>query len=194
MVQGVLGYKGPKKEAPPRNGFVDGVVGAFASAFFLGYTPVIPGTAGAALGVFLYWSVLYKLQLNPLILFFVYMGIFIFGGFMCTLAMQAFTEADYNLIVMDKALGAAIAVSALSPEEWKIGARVFIIFLIFRIIETTKLFPLNQLTKIPKGWGMMADDVAGGIMTMLIVKFMIPEGVWQFFTLGLPAVKKAAGG
>src|ERR1051326_1796396 len=101
MAQGVLGYKGPKKEAPPRNAVVDGVVGAFASAFFLGYTPVIPGTAGSALGVFLYWSILLKLQLNPLILFFVYLAIYIFGGFMCPLAMPAFTAADYNLIVMD---------------------------------------------------------------------------------------------
>src|SRR5688500_9601141 len=102
MAQGILGYKGQKKEAAPRNAFVDGVVAFFASASYLGYTPGIPGTAGAALGVFLYWSILLKLQLNPLILFFVYLAIFVFGGFICSLAYHSFTEADHNLIVMDK--------------------------------------------------------------------------------------------
>jgi phosphatidylglycerophosphatase A len=196
MAQGVLGYKGPKKEAPPRNTFVDGVVGAFASAFYLGYTPIIPGTAGAALGVFLYWSILLKLQLNPLILFFLYLAIFIFGGFICTLAMTAFTEADYNLIVMDKALGAAIAVSSIPKDIWTYAfPRVLVAFLIFRLIEITKLFPLNQLTKLPKGWGMMADDVAGGIMALLVIQFAIPESVWQWFGWVIPAVThKAAGG
>jgi phosphatidylglycerophosphatase A len=48
-------YKTNKKEAPPpRNQFVDSVVRFFASGFYSGYVPVIPGTTGAALGVLVY--------------------------------------------------------------------------------------------------------------------------------------------
>lgn len=191
MAQGVLGYKGPKKEAPPRNAVVDGVVAIFATGCYIGYTPVIPGTAGAALGVFLYWSILLKLQLNPLILFFVYLGLFIFGGFILTLAHDSFTEADHNLIVFDKALGAAIAVSSFMPEVWKHAPqRALIAFLIFRIWEIAKIFPLGPLSKLPKGWGMMADDIAGGIIAMTLVHFAIPEWVWVSAGWVLPAVKK----
>jgi phosphatidylglycerophosphatase A len=191
MVQGVLGYKGPKKEAPPRNTFVDGVAGFFATCCYVGYTPVIPGTAGAAVGVFLYYAILLKLKLNPLILFFVYLAVFLFGGFICTLAMDAFTEADHNLIVIDKALGAAIAVSAFSPEVWQHApARVGAAFLIFRLWEIVKIFPLGPLSKLHKGWGMMSDDVAGGIIALCLVHFAIPESVWTSLGWVLPQVPK----
>lgn len=191
MAHGVLGYKGPKKEAPPRNTFVDGCVALFATGCYIGYTPVIPGTAGSALGVFLYWSILLKLQLNPLILFFVYLGIFLFGGFILSLACESFTEADHNLIVFDKALGAAIAVSSFSPEVWKWAPqRALLAFFIFRIWEIAKIFPLGPLSKMHKGWGMMADDVAAGIIAMTLIHFAVPESVWQSFGWVLPAVIK----
>lgn len=194
MAQGVLGYKGPKKEAPPRNTFVDGCVALWATGCYIGYTPVIPGTAGAALGVFLYYAILLKMQLNPLILFFVYLAIFIFGGFILSLAYHSFTEADHNLIVMDKALGAAIAVSSLPPDVWKYAPqRALVAFLIFRLWEIPKVFPLGPLSKLSKGWGMMADDVAAGIIAMTLVHFAIPEWVWQWFGWVVPVVKKAAG-
>lgn len=191
MAQGVLGYKGPKKEKPPRNTVVDTVVAIFSTGCYIGYTPVIPGTAGAALGVFLYWSILLKLQLHPLILFFVYLGIFMLGGFILTLAHDSFTEADHNLIVMDKALGAAIAVSSLSPDIWRYAPqRAFVAFLIYRLWEIPKIFPLGPLSKLHKGWGMMADDVAAGIIAMTLVHFAIPEWVWQYFGWVVPLVKK----
>ena len=190
MAQGVLGYKGPKKEAPPRNAVVDGTVAIFATGCYIGYTPVIPGTAGAALGVFLYYTILLKMHLNPLILFFVYLSIYIFGGFILTLAHESFTEADHNLIVMDKALGAAIAVSSLSPEIWaNCPQRAAVAFLIFRLWEIAKVFPLGPLSKLHKGWGMMSDDVCAGIIAMLLVHFAIPDWVWQYFGWVVPVIK-----
>lgn len=188
MVQGVLGYKGPKKEAPPRNAFVDNVAIFFATICYVGYTPGAPGTAGAAVGTFLYYAILLKLKLNPLMLFFVYLAVFLFGGFICSLAMNALTEADHNCIVIDKALGAAIAVSAFPREIWDgPWQRVLFAFFLFRVWEIAKIFPLGPLSKLHKGWGMMSDDIAGGIIALALVHFAIPESVWTSLGWTLPA-------
>lgn len=190
MAHGVLGFKGTKKEAPPRNKFVDQVVVLFATCGYVGYTPGFPGTAGAAFGVFCYYAILLKLKLHPLMLFFVFLSVFIFGGFICTLAHDAMTEADHNLIVIDKALGAAIAVSTFQLNVWNDAfPRILFVFMIFRVWEIVKIFPLGPLSKIHKGWGMMADDVAGGIIALAIVHFAVPESFWNYVGWTLPNPK-----
>jgi len=179
-----------KKEAPPRNHFVDAVVRFFASGFYAGYVPVIPGTTGAALGVLVYMTILLRMDLKPILLFFVYLGFYLVGAFISTLALDVYTEADYNVIVIDKMLGAMIAVSGFSSAVWQHALpRVFVAFMVYRLWEIAKLFPLRPLEKLPKGLGVMADDVAGGIIALLIGIYM-PDRIWDTFGWTLPVVKR----
>jgi phosphatidylglycerophosphatase A len=189
MNGGPLGFRAQKKEKPPRNRFVDGAVRFFATGCYIGYTPVIPGTAGAAIGVLLFYTTLLKMKLNPLYYFFVYLVCFLIGSFICTLAVEAFTEADHNLIVVDKMLGAAIAVSHFPPDVWQLcWQRVLVAFLVYRLWEIAKIFPLGPLSKLAKGWGVMADDVAGGIIALVITMYL-PDRFWEMFGWTLPLKK-----
>ena len=51
---------------------------------------------------------------------------------------------------------------------------VVIGFIIFRILDILKPFPIRDLDKrIPGGLGVVADDVAAGIITNLLLRIII---------------------
>ncbi|MBI4863143.1 MAG: phosphatidylglycerophosphatase A [Candidatus Riflebacteria bacterium] len=183
-------YKSAKKEAPPRNQFVDSAVRLFASGFYAGYVPAMPGTAGALLGILVYMTTLLKMNLKPLELFFIYLVLYLIGSFICTLALEVFTEADQSLIVVDKILGGMIAVTAFAPAVWTHAwPRLATAFLIYRLWEIAKFFPLKNVEKLPKGFGVMSDDVVGALIALLIT-FYIPESLWDNLGWSVPPSPK----
>lgn len=56
---------------------------------------------------------------------------------------------------------------------------------LFRIIDITKPFPVNKMEKLPGGFGIMADDIVGGI----IVNLMLRGLQWLFLLNGINIVK-----
>lgn len=55
---------------------------------------------------------------------------------------------------------------------------------LFRIVDIVKPFPIRHIEKLPGGLGIMADDVAGGI----IVNVLIRAVYWTFFEDGLSVI------
>ncbi len=55
---------------------------------------------------------------------------------------------------------------------------------LFRIIDITKPFPVRQMEKLPGGIGIMADDVAGGIMVNILIRCIH----WIFFEGGINVI------
>ena len=43
-------------------------------------------------------------------------------------------------------------------------------FFLFRLIDILKPFPVSSMEKLPGGWGIMADDVVGGIMGNILLQ------------------------
>ena len=60
---------------------------------------------------------------------------------------------------------------------------------LFRIIDITKPFPVRQMEKLPGGIGIMADDIAGGIMANLLIRAMR----WFFYEGGMETVLGLVG-
>lgn len=58
---------------------------------------------------------------------------------------------------------------------------------LFRIIDITKPFPICALEKLPGGYGIMADDMAGGLATNLLIRFI----QWLFYAGGAAAILNA---
>ncbi|MDL2298741.1 phosphatidylglycerophosphatase A [Synergistaceae bacterium OttesenSCG-928-D05] len=55
---------------------------------------------------------------------------------------------------------------------------------LFRIVDITKPFPIRRIEKLPGGFGIMADDIVGGIMVNLIMRAVY----WMFFQDGLSMI------
>jgi phosphatidylglycerophosphatase A len=57
--------------------------------------------------------------------------------------------------------------AALSLLNWK-----YLIagFLLFRLLDIWKPFPIRNLEKLPGGWGIMADDWLAGVYAAILLK------------------------
>lgn len=78
-------------------------------------------------------------------------------------------------VVADEAVGTWLALWGL-PLGYGLPA-----LFLFRVIDIIKPIPVSTAEKLPGGWGIVADDVVGGLMTNALIR-----GVsWLFFGGGL---------
>ena len=57
--------------------------------------------------------------------------------------------------------------AALSLLNWKYLLAGFVLF---RVIDVWKPFPIRNLEKLPHGWGIMADDWLAGVYAAILLK------------------------
>lgn len=73
------------------------------------------------------------------------------------------SDPDPHLVVIDEVAGMLIACVALPRTPWHFAGA----FLAFRFWDIVKSFPMKQLERLPGGWGIMADDLAAGLLARL---------------------------
>ena len=127
-----------------------------ASGFGLGLVPKAPGTFGTMLGLIL--AVL--LPNNPYLL----VGVSLLGVWLSHEAEKILEEHDSPKIVIDEVAGFLIA-----AYSWH-GYYLIMAFILFRILDVFKPDPIRQLQKLPGGLGVMADDLAAGLLTNLAMR------------------------
>ncbi len=91
---------------------------------------------------------------------------------------RAAERADPGEVVIDEVVGVWI-----SSWGFDLTYAVVALFL-FRIVDITKPFPIKEFEKLPGGVGIMADDIAGGVIVNLLLRFIH----WFLFAGGLTAV------
>ena len=57
------------------------------------------------------------------------------------------------------------------------GLHLCIAFVLFRIFDIWKPFPLDRFQNFPGGWGVVADDLGAGIYAGLILLLLTLTGV-----------------
>lgn len=127
----------------------------------LGYLPLAPGTAGSLLGAALCLPLLFLPEL-------VYLGatvvltaiaVWAAGGMAVELG-----EADPAPVVIDEIVGMLWAAIALPPHLYDVTA----VFLLFRVFDVVKPAPISWLERLPGGLGIVADDVAAGLLARVL--------------------------
>ncbi len=63
---------------------------------------------------------------------------------------------------------------ALSLVNWKYLLAGFILF---RVFDIWKPFPVRQLEKLPRGWGIMADDWMAGVYAAILLRLALHFGL-----------------
>lgn len=126
-----------------------------SSGLGLGFIPKAPGTFGTVLGLLL-------AVLMPDNIYLV-LGVSVLGIWASQEAEKVFAEHDSPKIVIDEVAGYLIA--AYNRH----GYYLIVAFILFRILDILKPPPINQLQKLPGGLGVMADDLAAGLATNLII-------------------------
>lgn len=67
--------------------------------------------------------------------------------------------------------------SALSMLNWRYLLAGFILF---RLFDIWKPFPIRRLEKLPGGWGVMADDWLAGVYAAILLKVALHFGLFSF--------------
>ncbi len=129
---------------------------------YIGRFPVAPGTAGTILGVFLYlWLKGLSLwQYGLLCILFCVIGTWAAGR-----AEVMLDRRDSPTIVIDEITGYLLAMFMV-PSTWS-----FIVagFVLFRVFDIVKPFPLKHLQDIHGGLGIMLDDIGAAVYTGIIL-------------------------
>ena len=67
--------------------------------------------------------------------------------------------------------------SALSMLNWKYLLAGFVLF---RLFDIWKPYPIRNLEKLPGGWGVMADDWLAGVYAAILLKVALHFGLFSF--------------
>ena len=141
-----------------------------ARCFGAGYSPLAPGTVGAAVGllpvlILAGWPWIYGLV--AALLFFV--GVWASG-----VAEEAFGQHDSPRIVVDEAASIMVTFMglALTPMTLLIG------FVLNRLLDIVKPFPAYGAQSAKAGWGIMLDDLVAGIYGNLLLRLILAVVIW----------------
>ena len=136
------------------------IIKLLATGFYSGLFTTFPGTIGSLVACVLAWF--FKLDWLT-ILFLIFLGVYI-----CTEGELIFQKHDCSHIVYDEFCGIFVATwNLVSPMQFLLA------FVLFRIFDILKPNPINKLQALPKGWGVMADDLAAGLITRLILALFV---------------------
>ena len=138
-----------------------------STVFFVGYLPIMPGSFGSILGIFLYIFLLkYSFGFYSLIVLF----LFLFGVFISDFAeKKIFKLKDPKEIVIDEIVGILVPFCGLSIFQDRFYlVRLIIIFFLFRLFDILKPYPIREVQKLDGGLGIMLDDIIAGVYTSIL--------------------------
>jgi len=91
--------------------------------------------------------------------------IFFAGVFVSSKYSSELGKKDPRKIVIDEACGQLLVLFRL-PNTWFL---LLLGFLLFRLFDITKPYPIRKVENLKKGWGIMTDDIVAAVYTALIV-------------------------
>lgn len=128
----------------------------------VGLSPVAPGTFGTAAALLIYY-VLPVPSASPIFLSIILLGLII--GIWATGILSTDNDPDPGKVVWDEYVGLWITCFLL-PKTW---GWLICAFFLFRIFDILKPWPIRRVESLPKGWGIMLDDVLAGIYGSLCI-------------------------
>jgi phosphatidylglycerophosphatase A len=140
----------------------------FATYCYIGLLPKMPGTWGSIFALPLAW-LLYKAGTVWYLV--AYNLITILGIIASYIYSKEVGKEDPDEVVIDEVAG-ILTVFLIAPFNlWSAIAGL----ILFRLIDITKPFPINELEKLPYGVGIMVDDILAGAVAGFLL-----YAAWRF--------------
>ena len=138
-----------------------------ATFFGLGYAPLAPGTVTSLAVLFLYKLVLSGLPFPALAGIFL---ILVVAGIAASTAYSADVgQEDPGTVVVDEAAGQLLVFLSL-PATW---LNLGLGFALFRFFDIVKPFPISRAERLPRGWGIMADDLSAAVASGILLQLYL---------------------
>ncbi len=138
-----------------------------ATMGYAGYSPIAPGTVGTILGIpfYVYIARLHYLAGGAVILCLSVMALWA-----SIITVNSDKKDDPPYIICDETVGFLVASYMISPSVWSIT----LLFLIFRIFDILKPFPIGFIDhNVRGGTGVLLDDIVAGICSNLSYHLLV---------------------
>jgi len=144
--------------------FMKKLITILATGLGTGYTPIFPGTAGTLLGVVIYlvFIKIFPFPLSYAVAVAIFWGLGVWISGKCENYLEG---KDNQTIVIDEIAGFLITMF-LIPFSFRF---ILLGFIFFRIFDILKPFKIEKIQKLPRGWGIMGDDLAAGILSNIML-------------------------
>ena len=125
-----------------------------------GLFPVAPATAASLAAVVIYgFSPIAEDSLGLYLL----VGLGFLVGVWATGSLITPNDPDPKTAVWDEFIGMWVTCLLLPKTlPWMAAA-----FVLFRVLDVLKPWPVRRFERLPRGWGIMADDLAAGVLGAL---------------------------
>ena len=137
----------------------------YVSGFYVGASPLVPGTVGSLWGIVLWWAVGGG-WIAPLIAI---AFLIITGIPAVTTIERSLGVEDRRIVVLDEVIGMAITMLGIPAGRWDIAV---IGFVAFRVFDIFKPFSARAAERLHGGLGVILDDVFAGIYGFVVVQLL----------------------
>lgn len=145
-----------------------------ATAGYVGRIPWAPGTFGSFIGVFIAAALSYT---NTWIYFATTLVITGLAIWVAGQYEQVTGRHDPKEVVIDEVAGYLVTVFLITPTP----QNLLIGFLVFRVLDILKPFPISWVDKkVPGGFGTVADDLAAGLIGLLFMHLVVARFSFYF--------------
>ena len=150
-----------------------------------GYLPIAPGTWGSAAVCAIFLAATYLGNASPVLTNGLMLAVAVAASVACValggFAESAFGKIDPSQCTIDEWAGQAVALLLLplgaDGRGWLACAAAFLAFRVFDIVKPP---PAMGLQKLPRGWGILIDDLIAGVYANIVAQL--------FLRLVLPAL------
>lgn len=137
-----------------------------ATWFGCGLWPLGPGTAGSLGAMAVAWALQrwlgFAMEWHLLLAaVFVLPAVWAAGE-----AARQSGGGDPGFVVIDEVLGQWVALAGAGAFTFTSGAAAFVLF---RLFDIFKPWPVRAAERLPGGWGIVADDLAAGLYAALVL-------------------------
>ncbi len=141
-----------------------------ATSFGFGYLPVAPGTWGAIFAVII-WLPLYIFA-APAAIFWITLAaavLFAVLGTWASSVSERYWGKDPVIACVDETVGQLIAMLPLCCVPGQYWWEILLSLALFRFFDIFKPLGIRKLEVLPRGYGMMADDILAAIYSCIIL-------------------------
>ncbi len=139
-----------------------------ATSFGFGFLPVAPGTWGAILAIIL-WLPLYIWAPAAVTVAVTALAVLVFTvlGTWASSVSERYWGPDPVVACVDETVGQWISLLPVVPlcPWWEI----ILSLALFRLFDIVKPLGIRSMERLPRGYGMMADDILAGIYSAAIL-------------------------
>ena len=137
-----------------------------ATWFGCGYWPWGPGTAGSLAAVLLVAALHAWLGAGRITIALLVVVLLVPGIWASTVTARLLNREDPGMVVVDEVLGQWVTLLGAVILNWK---ALLLGFLLFRLFDIWKPWPIRRLENLPEGTGIVVDDLGAGAYGALVL-------------------------